>query len=509
MRGPGGRGRAGVASQLLLWVLVALAVVVLGAQALIPLSTIPHVDMNASRVVPPVALVKGYDIYAGATDGPVIDFMYGPVGALAFLPAALAATPSGALLIAALLNVVLFFAPMAWLHLRGRETPWAIGLAGLLCFGLLAALDGGLSYSAFTIHIDAPALALCATAAALLLTRRPREGDGRVILSSACAALAVWTKQTTVPITVALPLFLLATDGRATAVRHCLWTAAFGLGLAALFVAWFGYEPMVFNMFTLLQHHPWYGEAEGHGRLPAALNSLRLLAIANRVPALLVALVAVLAARGRDERTDWTRAAPWLLLLTIGVLNVPMCVLGGAKVGGYLNTHSYTTYFVLGAATVGLTRLAARRPGGPATLALAALLLVLMGRFVTAPLSARLVRQAWARAAAWSDNPQQQAYDFARAHPGEAYFPWNPLSTLLADGVLFHSEIGMWNRELAGIEPTPAHLRQHLPAGVRIVASRPPTGNLTWLPPANHHMPGFTHPGSVPGLEGWDVFTRE
>jgi len=507
VRGPGGRGRAGVAWQRLLWVLVPLAIVVFAAQALIPLAAIPQVDMNASRVLPSVALARGYGLYAGPTDGAVIDFMYGPVGALAFLPAALAATPSAALLIAAVLNVALFFAPMVWLHLRA--TPWAIGLAGLLCFGLLAALDGGLSYSAFTIHVDAPALALGAAAAGVLLVRRP-GGDGRrVILSAACTALAVWTKQTTAPIAVALPLFLLATDGFATAARHCLWTLAVGLGLAILFVGWFGLQPMVFNMVTLLTHQPWYGEAEGHGRLPAALNSLRLLAIANRVPALLVVLVAVLAARARDRRADWRDEAPWLLLLTIGVLEVPMCVLGGAKVGGYLNTHSYTTYFVLGAATLGLTRLAARRPDGPATLALAALLVVLVGRFVAAPVDLRLVRQAWTRAASWSDNPQQQAYDFARAHPGEAYFPWNPLSTLLASGVLFHSEIGMWDRELAGFEPTPAHLRQHLPADVRLVASRPPTGNLTWLPPANHHMAGFTRRTSVPGLEGWDVFTRE
>jgi len=494
------------------WVLLALlpcALAVWGAQLLVAFSLIPQVDMNASRVVPSVALAKGYDIYAGPTDGPVIDFMYGPVGALAFLPAALAGTPSGALLIAGLLNVLLFFAPIAWLHLGVRAVSRPIALAGLATFALLAALDGGLSFSAFTIHVDAPALALCATAAGLVIFRSPGAGHRRLMPSAACAAIAVWTKQTMLPIVVALPLWLLITDGPRAARRHVVWTAAFGAGLAVLFVAWFGYDAMRFNMVTLPRLQPWYGEAEGHGRLPAALTSLRLLLTANRGPAALLAVVAAVAVRDGGGARDWWRAQPWTLLLLVGLLMVPMSVLGGAKLGGYLNTHSPTNYFVLGAATLGLSRLAGRRPSGPMAMLLAALLCLLVGRYVLDAHSGPLLQGALARLRAWSDNPQQQAYEFARQHPGEAYFPWNPLAPLQANGVLFHSEIGMWNRELTGVEPTPEHVRRFLPPDARIVASRPPTSNLSRLPPANHHLPQYSRLVTEPGLEGWEVRARE
>jgi len=72
------------------------AAVVAAIAVLYHLAGVPDADMSASRVVPAVALARGFPLYAGPDAGPIIDFMYGPVAALAFLPAAFAATPSGA-----------------------------------------------------------------------------------------------------------------------------------------------------------------------------------------------------------------------------------------------------------------------------------------------------------------------------------------------------------------------------------------------------------------------------
>src|SRR5262245_7506387 len=90
----------------LAWGGLGVAAAVAGAQPMAALAGLPAADMTASRVVPGVALARGFPIYAGEHGGPIIDFMYGPVAALAFTPAALAATPSGALAIAGALNVL-------------------------------------------------------------------------------------------------------------------------------------------------------------------------------------------------------------------------------------------------------------------------------------------------------------------------------------------------------------------------------------------------------------------
>jgi hypothetical protein len=474
------------------------------SQALPPFAILPESEMNASRVTPAVALARGQGVYAGPDHGAVIDFMYGPMAAIAFLPSALASSPSGTLAIAGVLNLIAFFVPMAWL--LASELPRPVALASFLCFALLVSYDLGLSFSAFTIHADAPALGLCA-AACLAHLSGVRAAPA---LSAACAVLAVWTKQPAAPIVLALPLYALLTGGPREGARHALWLAALGIVSSLLFVLVFGYRDMVFNMFTLPGRMPWYGEAE-HGRTPAALNSLRLLALQNRWPAALLAILAAISARGAGGVWRWLGAHRWTLLALVGLLMAPTAVLGGAKIGGYLNTHSFTNYFVLGAATLALGE-AAARAGSPARRPAAALLLALLVALAIASLASprqeRAVRGALARLRAWRTNPQQQAYDFARAHPGEVWFPWNPLASLQAEGRLYHSEIGIWNRELVGMEMSEANLRRHLPPAMRWLAFRPPTGALTWLPPANHHLPAFREPVAVPGLEGWVVYGR-
>src|SRR5215471_10806466 len=44
-------------------------------------------NWNAARLAPTFALVRGYRLYYPAESGPILDHVYGPVSALAFLPA--------------------------------------------------------------------------------------------------------------------------------------------------------------------------------------------------------------------------------------------------------------------------------------------------------------------------------------------------------------------------------------------------------------------------------------
>ena len=45
----------------------------------------------------------------------------------------------------------------------------------------------------------------------------------------------------------------------------------------------------------------------------------------------------------------------------------------------------------------------------------------------------------------------EEAYRFSRQWPGQVYFPWHPLSVYLAEGKLYHFELGICDRIAAGI----------------------------------------------------------
>lgn len=475
--------------------------------ALYHVALVPESDMSASRVVPAVALARGFPIYAGPDAGPIIDFMYGPVAALAFLPAALATTPSGALAIAALLNVAWFFGPMAWLHRRAvvrRDLGWV----GFVLFVLWVLRDPGLVFSALTIHADAPALGLGALACGLVVTgAQPR----RLVGAALAVVLAAAAKQTMVPLAAALLVVVVVRDGVRTAARVAVWLAAFGTAAAAIALVAFGPAALVFNMVTLPARMPWYGEVTHGGWGAVGVPSGRWATVGFTAALLgrLAWLPALLVAAGLVRA--WRRAAivgaPSTLLAAAAVALAPIAVVSAAKVGGFFNTFSVTTYFLAAAATIGLARAAGAddRAGRAARTVLLLGLVLCAADLGRSPAGLRGVAPTLARLRAWDANPQERAYRAVRAHPGGVVLPWNPLATLLAEQRLDNNEIGAWNRDLAAVPIPDALWRRHLPPRLRLMAFRSPTGAFAWLPPPAGRLPEFSRPATLPGLEGWTV----
>src|SRR5262245_54414126 len=64
-----------------------------------------HEEWNGCRLAPTVALTHGYALYYPPNEGPVLDTIYGPVAALAYLPATMFRSPTGAILAGAALNL--------------------------------------------------------------------------------------------------------------------------------------------------------------------------------------------------------------------------------------------------------------------------------------------------------------------------------------------------------------------------------------------------------------------
>jgi hypothetical protein len=102
-------------------------------------------------------------------------------------------------------------------------------------------------------------------------------------------------------------------------------------------------------------------------------------------------------------------------------------------------------------------------------------------------------------------NPSQTAYDFDTRHPGIAYFPCDPMTSLLRDGKLYHLDIALYDREVAGHPLTPEQIRSGLPPGFMLVAL--PPGELLQSQALQGVFAGFV-PITDPELPAWNVFRR-
>lgn len=464
-------------------------------------------DYNVVRLQRSFVLAAGGELYPGADSGAVLNTIYGPVGALAYLPATWFQTPAAAVLAGQLLALAFVLIPPLALHARtiGRGPGAGLGAVfGALLFIAFILDLRPLEYVAFTVHVDAPALALALSAWAVAT-----GGEGaarwawpRLILAAGLAGLAVWTKLMTLPLLATLPLWGLLVGGWRAALR---WSAAVALASATItgaVVAAFGPAGQVFfNVWTVPSRHT----ADRALELAAWLGTLGRFLHTTLEIWLVAALVLLLrwVSRRREaapRRAAWTRdplrvyGLPALALLPLGLF-------GLLKRGGDVNALSYSVYFL----TIGLTLALATEAGKTVwgrRLALGLpVWIVATLLFVQAPESLTSWRQPLDRAAL----PHQIAYEYARAHPGRMYFPRITLASLLAEGRIYHQSVGLLDRVLAGVPPDRDHLLAHLPPDLEGIAfdDNPFRTEMQFI-----ELSEFSCPGSEPELPGFVVYRR-
>jgi hypothetical protein len=449
----------------------------------------PNVEMNASRVANAIALMKGYNIMPGLNDGPLLDFMYGPMFVVAYTPAALATSPSGAIWIGILLSFLFILAPFVYLAFTSSEQrSHLIAAVAVVCFGLFCTFDRGLSWVTWYIMADGPALAFAGFACALVLRRRTNLTTPQMVVAALFAVLAVWSKQTGAPIVVALPLYVWLLNDWRTALRFTVVIGATGIAVSLLFVLWFGFDGIWFNMFQVPGGHPWKGSLSGESRLTDLQRSLTRLMGTASVAGALVLAVGVANWRRRSSFREWLRSQPWTCLAWVALFMVPTGAMAGAKIGGEQNVYAFCTYFLTGAAVLGVAQTTASiqprvRDAAKLTLALIMSLAVVVELGSTDRYVA--LRTAVDQLRDWRSNPQEQGYAFARAHPDEVHFIGNPLIGLYSDGKLYSDMFGRYDRELAGFPPDPALMHAYSPSRLRYVVVR-------------RDFPWFTHPARFP-----------
>jgi hypothetical protein len=461
---------------------------------------------NDVRLARGVALGYGYKMYYDGHGGPIIGTMHAPLGFAVYIWIGLLRNPTLALLAGCTLSALFIFGPMAWVLLRAnptRPSSWKWRILLFLGCSLMAFFSAGLTYSAFRIHADAAALGFAAMAAAFLYFG-DRERTWRDLgLSAACAVLSVWSKQTLVPLLVALPAFVWMCEGTRQLCRYLTCLAVAGAAISALMLAAFGpLQPMWFNMFVVPMREPHLPEKN-------VLQKFWQLGTENLLPAAIILFLLLLPAfisdgGSRPDRGRFLAEHRWLVFGFVGIAMFPTFVAGILKVGGDINHLSLVSLFMLLAAGTGLGahlgELEAARPeilrGAARTFTI---IFVLIGMLRT-PIAMFSV----AGSRPLRTNSSESAYRFEKAHPGEAYFPFNPLAVLLASGKLYHSDIGLKDRELSGYGIGGEQFRRYAPRDYRMIAI--PTGAPRLTAILTQELEGSVRTRGTGDLAGWAVY---
>ena len=384
--------------------------------------------------------------YPSLATGPLTTWIYGPVALLLNLPAVLAHDAITALFMAGTINLLCAVGPAAVavfaLATPRTETPrtdrlWAL----LLCLALWP--NSSLQY----IQADNAAIAFGLLSNVFLV--RARGGNGVLLtLAALCAALAVWSKQTSFGLLAAQSLWLAIVVGRQSAVRYAAMGAGCALALGAAFAVWFGVDELWLNLVRI------------PGRLPFCENVAAYtldfwMQILGYV--LLPAVGAIVA-----RRTLWQRDSPWVLPMLTWLCLLPTALVSIYKIGGATNSLNCILYLLPPAALALVARLRRLTPRASQAWLAAGILAVLIQqlRFSSLlplrPLTAHL----------------KEAEQLAREYPGRIYFPWHPLVTFFSEHRFYHAEDGLYTRQIAG-------LGRNLPTASRDL---PPQWSITAIP---------------------------
>lgn len=428
---------------------------------------------NSARLAPAIALHFGHALYQPLEAGPVLSTVVGPVAFLAYWPIGfLRASPTTLILAASALNLLVFALIVFALVRRITADPATRLFAGIVALQL-ALFFPALRYSIFCIHADAPALALAAIGILVVLSPSPLSWRNAA-LAALCFTLATWAKQSLAPLFPAVILLVALRDGRSAALR-CLGACAIvGSAISLLFVAWLGFENLRFNMFAVPARHPWLQMSLATGDIYPGLTAVGAVA---RIKVLVAAVLQIVRGawplfalfafllgerlfRRPPGESRWPRTA-WAAFALVAVALLPTAATGRVKLGGEVNHESFSIFFLvlatvawLAGHTATLTRLA--RLG-----AVAAILLLVVGPRVA---DYRGWRAAY-------ENQNEAAYRYELAHPGRVYFPWNPLTSIVAHRRTYHFDYGVYDRNLGQAIVTPAHLALALPSPRPVIAS--------------------------------------
>lgn len=460
---------------------------------------VPHLDWNAARLTVGVAWGHGTEVFTFAGDGPFLCAAYGPLMPILYSPAALFKTPTVVLLAGGFLSVLYFFVPaFVLLWPKKDDDPdrrmWSFCTIALCV--MLTHILAGLNYQAYAIHVDGAAIGFCVLACWCLLRRQRPDDLPWLWLSATCIVLAGSCKQIAAPIAIVLPCYVWILNGWRTALRYAV---LLGITAVAFALLWH----LIFDLRTV-----WYCIVTVPLRFPKGPEFFEnLYNVGKKIKWTLPWLVAgcffgVGSLRATGGLRNWLRQ-PWVLLFLAGVAVAPTSIRAMQVYNGSTNSLHCQALWMLSFCLLFREHALEMKSIAFRQVAKTVLILMMVVTFVVAGLKhyRRVKKEA---RGAYFENRREQAYRCAKAYPGQFLFPWEPLSTLLADGRAYHFDYGIHAQELAKqTVDRKTQLDPFVPPQLRAIVYIPNQKRYLLA-----HYPEYSRRVVLPELPGFEVFIR-
>lgn len=461
----------------------------------------PLSDWNAHRLAWVFSQTYHYQLYYPQGEGPILARMYGPLAPLFYFAVTFFRTPTVAIVAASFLTAIFFFLPAVLFlrHRYGKEKN--LFLLGVTLFAFMTFETRSLSYVAFQIHADTPAMFWISMAAFMLLVAKKSLWLG-LAGSSLCLVLGVWTKQTMFPAVGALFLWVFLWRKEKICLRYFLVFVASGLVLSAFFVKVYGFQDLFYNMIFIPSHQSLRVQA---GWIPALAGAFADFASRIFVQAIILLVCWKGAARLLSVKH---RTAPLLSLSFLFVLwFLPFSIVMYLKQWSDANHFAPAAYFLSLAAIIFLLEKMRSQGFFSNNCTFYQRIIKLFFVFLIGAITLRNVVVLGRQIPKVISNPQQVAFQYLEARGSYVYFPDQTLSALLARKTLFHSLDGLMDLSTANIPIDKAHLLAYVPRGMEYIALSP---TFKWRHKYILRLfPEFSQEVAVEGLSQWSIYARK
>jgi hypothetical protein len=398
------------------------------------------------------------------------------------------------------LAIIIVFSALGFALIRlAAPVPgrWAITAGSFLFCGFLIIESEGTYNAVFSIHTDAAALAF-ATIACTFCGSPNRMTTAYLWMSAAACALSIASKQTIAPVVLAVSAYIAIKGGGKQFARFLFAFATTGAALLALLLAILPTRAFLFNTLVLAAHRPL--KPDYQQILAGAYRMGRLEALPALLPLLFLAIWSWTRARPRRDIRQFFAANSWTVFWMASAVMIPVSMKAISTVGADINQLGCVLYFLFVAAGLAIQQYftdanRAARLSSRIFLTTGILVSVAPGMILTIPASLRDLKA----------NASQTAHTYNLRHPGVAYFPYNPLTSLLADGKLYDLDLALYDREVAGYPLTPQQLQSGVPHNLILIALPPGEGLQSKA--LRGLFADFVRT-TDPELPGWTVYRR-